>query len=229
VTDARLNAAITPMAFLIDCDNTLLRNDAVKEAMNQRLIGLDGQSLADDFWKIYEEVRSREGTVDLPSTFSEFRPLLSSDSQLEAVRSAIMDFPFPEYLYPDALDTIATLKRYGLPVIVSDGDNVYQPHKIVSSGLADAVDDQWVVYVHKEQHLGEITRRWPTSLYVMIDDKARLLAAMKSLAPDRFVTVHILQGHYSSEAASPAPDIILPEIGDVRRLDFASLRTFAHV
>lgn len=211
------------MVFLLDCDNTLLRNDDVKDAMNQALIELDGPAQAEEFWRVYEDVRKKTGTVDLPNTFAAFRPYLKSDSQLEAVRATIMDFPFQDYLYPGALDTIATLKQRGLPVIVSDGDSVYQPHKIVRSGLASAVDDQWAVYIHKEEHLAAITQRWPAPLYVMIDDKAHLLAAMKAQTPERFVTIHIDQGHYAAEVANPAPDITLEHIGDVRQLDFATL------
>jgi hypothetical protein len=228
VVETKAQTASAPMVFVFDCDNTLLRNDDVKDAMDRALISLVGPNLTQTFWRVYEDVRGREGTVDLPTTFTEFRPYLASDAQLEAARSAIMGFPFQDYLYPDALETIATVKQHGLPVIVSDGDSVYQPHKIARSGLASAVNEQWVVYLHKEQHLAEIEARWPAPLYVMIDDKARLLAALKSQAPDRVVTVHIDQGHYAAEVASPEPDISLKHIGDLRSLDFAALSRFTH-
>ncbi len=224
-TESR-SADIHPIVFILDCDNTLLDNDAVKSSMDERLRELLGASLTDEFWRVYETVRVRNGTVDLPATFAEFRSALSSDNRLELVRQAIMGFPFQDFLYPASLDTLATLKRYGRPVIVSDGDAVYQPHKLVQSGLASAVDGQWVVYIHKEDHLDAIMDRWPAEFYVMIDDKGRILAETKRRSPDYFVTVHLRQGHYASQPASPAPDISLESIGAVRDLNFASLRDY---
>lgn len=224
--DASQSAIIAPIVFVLDCDNTLLDNDAVKAGMDARLRDLIGVALTDEFWRIYEDVRARKGTVDLPATFAEFRPALSSDSRLDLARSAIMDFPFHDFLYPETLGTLTTLKQYGIPVIVSDGDSVYQPRKIVRSGLATAVDSQWVVYIHKEDHLDAIMERWPAKFYVMIDDKGRILSETKSRRPDRFVTVQVLQGHYAAAPSIPTPDLILDSIGAVRDLDFASLRTF---
>ena len=222
--DASWSPATAPTVFVLDCDNTLLDNDAVKSGMDARLCDLFGDSLTSEFWRIYEDVRDRTGTVDLPATFAGFRSALSSDDQLELARHAIMDFPFRDFLYPETLATLAMLKRRGRPIIVSDGDTVYQPHKITRSGLASAVDDQWVVYLHKEDHLDAIMARWPASFYVMIDDKGRILAETKARRPDRFVTVHIRQGHYASTPYSPAPDITLDSIGAVRDLDLAALR-----
>jgi FMN phosphatase YigB (HAD superfamily) len=224
--DANQSANIAPIVFVLDCDNTLLDNDAVKTGMDARLRDLLGASLTDEFWRIYEEMRAREGAVDIPATFGAFRSALSSDNRLETARQAVMDFPFHDFLYPATLSTLATLKKYGIPVIVSDGDTVYQPHKIVRSGLASAVNDQWVVYIHKEDHLDAIMERWPAEFYVMIDDKGRILAQTKTLRPDRFVTVHILQGHYASAPVTPAPDITLDSIGAVQNLDFTALRAY---
>jgi FMN phosphatase YigB (HAD superfamily) len=226
--DAGQSAHAAPIVFVLDCDNTLLDNDAVKDGMDARMRDLFGTELTAEFWRLYEDVRVRTGTVDLPATFTAFRAALSSDSRLELARQAIMDFPFHDHLYPETLDTLTVLKRHGTPIIVSDGDTVYQPRKIALSGLADAVDGQWVVYVHKEDHLDAIMSRWPAEFYVMIDDKGRILAATKARRPDRFVTVHILQGHYAAAPFSPAPDITLDTIGAVRDLDFAALRAYLH-
>ncbi|HEX9036339.1 MAG TPA: hypothetical protein VF808_05050 [Ktedonobacterales bacterium] len=217
---------IAPIVFVLDCDNTLLDNDALKRDMDARLRDLLGAKLTDSFWRIYENVRAAEGTVDLPATFAAFRPSLDSDEQLERARSLVMNFPFNEYIYPDTPATIELLKRHGSPVIVSDGDAVYQPGKIIKSGLAQAVDNEWVVYVHKEDHLSALMDRWPANFYVMIDDKSRILASTKALRPDRFVTVHVLQGHYSADRASPAPDITVPGIGGVRDLNFEGLSIY---
>jgi hypothetical protein len=215
-----------PIVFVLDCDNTLLDNDAVKAAMDARLRAMLGASLTEEFWRIYEETRVRRDTVDLPATFAAFRPSLSSDTRLAKVESAIMDFPFHDYLYPDAMATLATLTRHGRPVIVSDGDTVYQPGKIIKSGLAAAVNGDWVVYLHKENHLDEVMARWPGSYYVVIDDKARILAEFKGRRPDRFVTVHVTQGHYASAQANPAPDVTVASIGAVRVLDLDSLSQY---
>jgi FMN phosphatase YigB (HAD superfamily) len=226
--DASRSTITGPIVFVLDCDNTLLDNDAVKSGMDARLRDLFGDHLTAEFWRIYEDVRDRTGTVDLPATFAGFRSALSSDDQLEVARHAVMDFPFRDFLYPETLDTLATLKRHGKPIIVSDGDTVYQPHKITRSGLASAVDDQWVVYIHKEDHLDAIMARWPADFYVMIDDKGRILAETKARRPDRFVTVQLRQGHYASAPYSPTPDIALDSIGAVRDLDFAALRAYLH-
>ena len=131
-----------------------------------------------------------------------------------------MDYPFDQRVYPDALPALAHLRAIGLPTIVSDGDQVYQPLKIRRSGLAEAVEGRVLVYVHKEAHLDEIIELWPADFYVMIDDKARILSATKARLPDRFVTVHVRQGHYglAPVTATPPPDLTLDHIGDLRGL-----------
>jgi FMN phosphatase YigB (HAD superfamily) len=215
-----------PIVFILDCDNTLLDNDRVKTDMDTRLKEIIGDTLTARFWQVYEEVRKSRGTVDLPDTFVEFRAELPDDETLERVRSAIMDFPFASRLFPATPATLRYLSAVGQPVIVSDGDSVYQPRKIELSGLAGAVDGQWVVYTHKENHLDEVMRRWPADFYVMVDDKARILAETKRRRPDRFVTVHILKGHYSREVYTPAPDITLNDIGGLQSLDLEALRAY---
>lgn len=213
-----------PIVFILDCDNTLLDNDRVKADMDNRLQQLLGEALTARFWEVYEQVRHSEGVVDLPMTFTAFRADAPDDATLEQARSAIMDYPFASRLFPATLATLRYLDQQGLPVIVSDGDSVYQPRKIELSGLADAVRSQWVVYTHKEDHLDEVMDRWPADFYVMVDDKARILAETKRRRPDRFVTVHIRKGHYSEEVFSPAPDVTVSDIADLQTLDLAALR-----
>lgn len=215
-----------PIVFILDCDNTLLDNDRVKSDMDAELRRLIGDALTERFWQIYEVVRVRESVVDLPMTFLEFRPELPDDATLERVRSAIMDFPFASRLFPATPATLAYLRSCALPVIVSDGDSVYQPRKIERSGLAADVNGQWVVYTHKEDHLEEFMQRWPADFYVMVDDKTRILAETKRRLPGRFVTVHILQGHYANSVFDPPPDITLSDIGGLQTLDLASLRAY---
>lgn len=215
-----------PIVFILDCDNTLLDNDRVKSDMDEELRRLIGDALTTRFWQVYEDVRDRETVVDLPETFREFRAELPDEATLERVRSAIMDFPFASRLYPATSATLAYLRERGLPVIVSDGDSVYQPRKIERSGLAADVNGQWVVYTHKEDHLEEVMRRWPADFYVMVDDKARILAETKRRLPARFVTIHLLKGHYANASFDPAPDITLDDIGELQTLDLGGLRAY---
>ncbi len=219
-----------PAVFLLDCDNTLLDNDALKADLDVRLRAFLGESLVERFWVVYEGVRGLRGTVDFPLTFERFREDLPDGATLERVRSIIMDYPFAEHVYPATLSTLRYLRRIGLPAIVSDGDSVYQPRKIERSKLADAVEGRVLVYVHKEEHLDEILARWPSDLYVMVDDKARILSATKERFPDRFVTVHVRQGHYGTdpERFAVPPDVSIEHIGDLRDISLATLWRVLH-
>lgn len=216
--------------FILDIDNTLLDNDALKEDLDAGVRAVLGEQRAARFWEIYEEVRVDRQTVDLPATIRRLTPELGDEALAERLSTLIMDYPFVDRVYPEVPQTLATLRTHGTPVIVSDGDAVYQPRKIERSGLAAAVRGQVRVYIHKEEHLDEILRLWPAPYYVMIDDKARILAETKRLMPERFVTVHVRQGHYgmAPDTFEPAPDISLGSIGDVRRLPFAELERHLH-
>jgi FMN phosphatase YigB (HAD superfamily) len=220
MTSPTLESSSGPIVFLLDCDNTLLDNDTLKADMAAQLHALLGQELSERFWQKYEEVRRLTGIVDLPLTFERIAPLLSNANTIQHVEALVMDYPFERRLYPETLETLRYLRAIGLPVIVSDGDTVYQPRKIERSRLAEAVNGQVVIYAHKEDHLQEITERWPGRYYVVVDDKARILAAVKRLHPDRFVTVQVLQGHYASASAqfAPPPDITIAHIGELRAL-----------
>lgn len=222
-TGAAGTRATLPIVFLLDCDNTLLDNDALKDDLDARLRALLGPSLAERFWEVYEEVREETGVVDLPLTFTRFAPLCPSPEVAQQVESTFMDYPFPERLYPEALATLAYLRTIGEPVILSDGDTVYQPRKITASGIAAAVDEQVMIVDHKENYIGEVMRRWPASFYVVVDDKGRILAALKAALPDRFVTVQVMQGHYAQSEYLPAPDIRIEDIGELRRYTPADL------
>jgi FMN phosphatase YigB (HAD superfamily) len=216
------------VVFFLDCDNTLLDNDALKEDLAARLRALLGERLAARFWEDYEAVRQEAGGVDLPLTFARFRSACPDAALHARVVATVMDYPFAERLYPETLETLAYLREIGLPVILSDGDNAYQPRKIAASGLAAAVDGRVAIYVHKEEHLDEVMARWPAPFYVMVDDKPRILATLKRMHPDRFVTVQIVRGHYAntSERFEPAPDLVLPEIGALRGVSLAQLRGY---
>jgi hypothetical protein len=211
---------------MLDCDNTLLDNDALKADLADRLRALLGPHRDSAFWRLYEDVRAETGTVDYPLTIERFRAVLGDETLLEAVRAIVMDYPFALRLYPDALATLAHLRTIGQPTIVSDGDQIYQPLKIARSGLAAAVEQRVLIYIHKEVHLDEIAARWPAEFYVMVEDKAQILSATKARLPDRFVTIHVRQGHYGLEpvTSTPAPDLTIGRIGDLRGLTLDTVR-----
>lgn len=219
---------VAPVVFLLDCDNTLLDNDAIKADLDTKIHALLGEMLTERFWQVYEEVRVRTGTVDFPLTLQEFRRELPNDVTAERLERTIMEYPFAERLYPATLATLQHLRNLGMPAIVSDGDAVYQPLKIERSGLSAAVAGHVLIYIHKEEHLDEIMAHWPASFYVMVDDKARILSETKARYPHRFVTVHVRQGHYGTDPQNftPPPDITLDEIADLRRLTVEQLRRF---
>src|SRR5262249_45670459 len=104
-----------------------------------------------------------------------------------------------------------------------DGDVVFQPRKIQRSGLWDAVEGRVLIYIHKEQMLDAVQRCYPARGYVMIDDKLRVLAAMKARLGARLYTVFPRQGHYAHDPANvaryPAADITVERVGDLLEFD----------
>lgn len=215
---SQMSTPPAPIVFLLDCDNTLLDNDAVKADLDAKLGALLGDARNKEFWDLYETVRQETELVNYPVVLERFAARYPDEATIARARSIIMDYPFASRLYPDTLPTLSYLRDLGKPAILSDGDPIYQPLKITNSGLAAAVEDRVLVYVHKEDHLDEVMRTWPAEFYVAVDDKARILAEIKERRPDRFVTVHVRQGHYGAVVGvySPPPDLSLAGIGDLR-------------
>jgi FMN phosphatase YigB (HAD superfamily) len=210
--------------FLIDVDNTLMDNDRAKADVARAISELVGAERALRFGSLYEEVRDECGVVDYPETLRRFRRAFRDEGRLTEVDRAVLDIPFERYLYPRALDVIGFLWQHGEPAILSDGDRVYQPMKIARAGLLLAVRGNVLVYAHKEDHLAEVQRRFPSDRYAHIDDKAALLAQTKAILGDRVTTIHVRQGRYASEDASGAPpDIVLERIADVLAIPLARL------
>jgi len=202
--------------FLVDVDNTLIDNDQAKADVALAIRALVGLDRAARFWSLYEKVRGDYGVVDYPETLRRFRRTFPEVSRVTDVDRAVLGVPFERYLYPRALDVIAHLWRLGEPVILSDGDRVYQPMKIERAGILLAVRGNVLVYEHKEDHLAEVQRRFPADRYVHIDDKAALLALTRAGLGDRVTTVHVRQGHYATEDPGGAPpDIVVALIADV--------------
>ena len=206
--------------FLLDVDNTLIDNDLAKSDLEREIQTLVGPDRAAVFWSTYEEVREGSGVVDFPETLARFRRALPDEPRTGEIARAVMSVPFERYLFPRALDVIAHLWTLGTVVILSDGDQVYQPMKIARAGLLLAAKRNVFVYAHKEGHLAEVQIRFPADHYVHVDNKASLLALTKERLDGRVTTIHVRQGHYASDPpAGPPPDITVDRIADLLALD----------
>ena len=206
-----------PLSFLLDVDNTLLDNDALKELLAAQLRQALGAPGAARFWVLYEDVRHERDVVDLPLTAQRYAAETGRADQAEDIDQILDRLPFARFLYPHALDTLRHLATLGTVSILSDGDHVFQRRKIERSGLAAAVG-RVRIYTHKEDHLDEVVLRQPGEQAVLIDDKARILDDVKRILGTRVTAVHVLQGHYARE---PVPagfhaDLTVQAIGDLR-------------
>jgi FMN phosphatase YigB (HAD superfamily) len=212
-----LNEAAT--IFLLDVDNTLLDNDRFAADLGDQLENCFGAAQRARYWDIFGQRRTALGLADYLGSLQEFRAGLDDDPQLLGMSQFLLEYPFASRLFPSALEAIAHLRTLGFPVVLSDGDIVFQPRKIQRSGIWDAVEGRVMIYVHKEKVLDHMQRRFPAKHYVMVDDKANLLAAMKSVLGAQLTTVFVRQGHYAlateSNAVVPAPDLVIERIGDL--------------
>jgi FMN phosphatase YigB (HAD superfamily) len=212
-------AAGNGVVCLLDVDNTLLDNDAVIEDLRRHLSGTVGVECEQRYWSIFEQLRSELGYADYLGALQRFRIERPRDPHLISVSLYLLHYPFADRLYPKALDVIAGLRRRGRPVILSDGDVVFQPRKVERSGLWAAVDGEVLIYIHKEEMLDDVERRYPAARYVMVDDKIKILTAMKAVWADRLTTVFVKQGHYAHDAqlvaSYPAADVAIDRIADL--------------
>src|SRR4026209_617601 len=182
---------------LFDCDNTLLDNDHVVSDLREHLEREFGSRNRDRYFEIFEALRQELGYADYLGALQRYRLGAMNDPRLLLMSSFLVDYPFADRLYPGALDAIAHLRTCGLTVILSDGDAVFQPRKVQRSGLWDAVEGRVLIYVHKELMLDDVRQRYPAKHYVMVDDKLRILAAMKKVWNEQLTTVFPRQGHYA--------------------------------
>jgi FMN phosphatase YigB (HAD superfamily) len=206
--------------WLFDVDNTLLDNDRFGADLAEHLEQAFGAQQRDRYWSLYAAVRDETGYADYLGALQRFRAGLEGDARLLRVGEFILDYPFADRLYPRAIDVVAACGTRGLDAVVfSDGDIVFQPRKIVRSGLWEAFDGRVLVCVHKERSLDQLQRQYPATHYAIVDDKPRLLAAIKRALGSRVTTVFVRQGHYAAEATAtviePAPDVTIDRIGDV--------------
>jgi FMN phosphatase YigB (HAD superfamily) len=207
------------VTFLLDVDNTLLDNDRFAADLGDRLEQAFGASERERYWAIFGRLREQLGLADYLGSLQAFRTGLDDHPDLLAMSEFLLEYPFAARLFPRALEAVAYLNSLGRPVVLSDGDVVFQPRKIQRSGIWDAVGGRVMIYVHKERVLDHMQQRYPATHYVMVDDKPNLLAAMKSLLKGKLTTVFVRQGHYAlaaeSNSVDPAPDMIIERIGDL--------------
>jgi len=211
------------VVLLFDVDNTLLDNDAVERDFRAYMIREAGDAAAGRYWAIFEQLRSELGYADYLGALQRYRLDNLHDPRLLCLAGFLLDYPFPDRLYPGALDVLARFDNVGPTVILSDGDVVIQPRKIERSGLRRAVGGRVLVYIHKEQELSEVERFYPAAHYVLIDDKLRILTAVKQIWGSRVTTVFVRQGHYAHDPAVlaqyPPADVAVAAIGDLLHLD----------
>ena len=210
--------------YLFDVDNTLLDNDRVTRDLKTFLEREVGAERAASYWRIFEDLRSDLGYADYLGALQRYRVEHPYESHLLAVSTYLVNYPFANRLFPNSLDVIEACRARGTVVILTDGDVVFQPRKIERSGLFEAVDGNILIYVHKERELADVERRYPADRYVLVDDKLRILTAVKEIWGERVFTIFPRQGHYALDAAETAkyqsPDLTVERIGDLLETSF---------
>ena len=214
-------------AFLFDVDNTLLDNDRVIADLQRHLEREVGAECAQHYWSIFEQLRTELGYADYLGALQRYRGKYPHDPGIFTVSRFLLEYPFADRLFPRALEVIEHVRQWGPPALLSDGDVVFQPRKVDRSGLFDAVAGRVLIYLHKEKELAHVAERCPAEHYVLVEDKLRLLSAVKKSWGSRVTTVFVRQGHYALDpknlADYPAADISLERIGDLLQYDLAQL------
>ena len=215
-----------PVVFLLDVDNTLLDNDRVAADLKRYLTREVGIQRQECYWKLFEALRAELGYADYLGALQRYRIEYPRDPHLLTISWYLVDYPFANRLYPGSLDVIDKFNAWGPTVILSDGDVVFQPRKVKRAGLFEAVEGRVLIYIHKEQELAEVERLYPAEHYVLVDDKVRILAAVKKAWGKRVTTVFPRQGHYAHAddvASYPPADLAVERIGDLVGYDLAAL------
>jgi FMN phosphatase YigB (HAD superfamily) len=217
-----------PIVFLVDVDNTLLDNDGIQQDLKDHLERAFGPRSRERYWRILEDRFADLGYRDYLGALQRYRDEHPRDVELLSMSSFLLDYPFADQLFPGALQVLERLRGLGPTVLLSDGDVVFQPRKIQRAGLSDAVDGRVLIYIHKEEALDDVERRYPAQHYVLVDDKLRILAAVKRLWGERVTTVFPRQGTYAHDpnviSAFPPADVTIERIGDLLDRDLSQLR-----
>ncbi len=216
-----------PVVFLVDVDNTLIDNDHIAADLKRHLEREVGRERQERYWAIFEELRTELGYADYLGALQRYRVEHPRDPHVLTVSSFMVNYPFANRLYPNSLDVVERLRAWGPTVILSDGDAVFQPRKIERSGLQDAVEGNVLIYIHKERELDDVERRYPAHHYVVVDDKLRILTAVKQVWERRVTTVFPRQGHYAHDpqalATNPTADLTVERIGDLLAYELTAL------
>jgi FMN phosphatase YigB (HAD superfamily) len=217
-----------PIVFLVDVDNTLLDNDRLQLDIQDHLERAFGPATRERYWRMQEDLFAEVGYRDYLGALQRYRAERPEQVELLAIASYIMDYPFAERLYPDALEVLHRLRGLGPTVLLTDGDVIFQPRKVERAGLAGAVDGHVLIYIHKEQALDDVARRYPAEHYVLVDDKLRILTAVKQAWGSRVTTVLPRQGIYAHDPevtrAFPPADLTVERIGDLLDRDLPTAR-----
>jgi FMN phosphatase YigB (HAD superfamily) len=221
----------SPIVFLFDVDNTLLNNDQVTADLRQHLNDVVGHEKSKRYWELFEQLRTELGYADYLGALQRYRIENLNDQQLLEVSYYLMNYPFANRLYPGSIDAVKAAQAMGTAAILSDGDVVFQPRKVYRSGLYEVFGGRVLIYIHKEQQLKDVEQIYPAARYVMVDDKLRILDAMKAIWGERLTTVFVRQGHYALDAKSNAKyqvaDIALDRIGELGSVEPSRFRTEA--
>lgn len=224
-----MSAFAHDIVFLFDVDNTLLDNDAVQTDLDRHLIEEHGAAARDRYWAIFEQLRGELGYADYLGTLQRYRLEEMHDPGVLRVSNWLVDYPFANRLYRHALEVVRHVRRWGPTVILSDGDAVFQPRKVERSGLGREFEHRVLIYIHKEQELGEVERLYPARHYVLIDDKIRILDMVKRAWGSRVTTVFPKQGHYGLDhkeiALHPPADLEIAAIGELLQHDLPSFQS----
>jgi hypothetical protein len=216
-----------PIVFLLDVDNTLLDNDRITADLKRHLTQAFGTERQERYWTIFEKLRVELGYADYLGALQRYRAENSRDPHFLQISFYLVDYPSANRLFPGVLDVIEHLSAWGPTVILSDGDVVFQPRKIQRSGLYEAVKGRVLIYLHKEQELDDVEEHYPARHYVLVDDKLRLLTAVKQVWGSRLTTVFPRQGHYAHDpkalATYPPADVTVERIGDLLQYDLPAL------
>ncbi len=217
----------SPIVFLVDVDNTLIDNDRIQNDLKRHLEREFGAACRDRYWAILEQLFTDLGYRDYLGALQRYRVEHPQDIHLLSMSSYLVDYPFANRLYPGSLDVLERFRSWGPTVILSDGDVVFQPRKIERSGIFEAVEGHVLIYIHKEEALDDVERRYPAQHYVLVDDKLRILTAIKKAWNSRVTTVFPRQGQYARDrnmiAQYPPADLTVNRIGDLLDYDLAAL------
>ena len=215
------------IVFLFDIDNTLVDNDHVQADLKQHLATTYGPDARDRYWEILEQLRTELGYVDYLGALERYRLEALHRPEILRMSNWMIDYPFADRVYPGAMDAVRHVRQWGLPVVLSDGDAVFQPRKVERSGIWKEFDGRVLIYIHKEEELDDVERLYPARHYVLIDDKLRILTVAKKVWGERVTTIFPKQGHYALDPAvlkqNPPADVELAAIGDLVKYDLKQL------